>query len=236
MNLFSRLVLAGALALSFVVAHAQAGTITRTLGELDFSDGAFVGESQFVVAYTSSGPDIFEPPPFNGLIGNDASSDMNTGFTFNYGVVSDPVSQVILTISLWDSDSGQGFSQLALFRLNGTIDLTEVLNSRMEAEPGLDNQIRIHNFNLPSSAFASIASGTATFELVLKGPGFGPNGASTPSNGGGLDFARIDILTRDPQPPPAVAPVPEPSTAMLLGAGLLAGVLFRRKIGRKSPV
>jgi hypothetical protein len=243
MKPFSRLVLTGALALSFVVAHAQGGTITQTLGEQDFFvDSAFVSASEFQSAALGSGPGGLEPFPFNRLIGNDtptsplAPGDMDTSFTFNYGVVSDPISQVILTISLWDSDSAQFGSQLASFVLNGTIDLTEVLNSRMEAEPGLDNQVRIHNFNLPSSAFASIASGTATFQLVLKGPGLGLNGASTQFNGGGLDFARIDILTRDAEPPPAVAPIPEPSTAMLLGVGLFAGVLFRRKNGSKSPV
>lgn len=212
----NRLLTSTALALGlFCLRPAQGAVITQTLGDQDFADGAVATSGVFVVA--SAG----EPSPFDTTNGGDAVANMNVSFTFNYGPIVSPLTSATIQFGLWDGESAESGSQLALFRLNGSILLTALLDTQMEANPGASIQIRVYTVTLPGSAFTSLSGGTAAFELQLQGPGFGVLGP-TDFNGGGIDFATITLST-DQAPG-----IPEPGTALLLSSALLAGFAIRR--------
>ena len=213
----ARLALMAILILASLPLAAPAATILQTLGIERYANGAIVPSGTFI---TDNGG---EPAPFNAISGGDATANMNVSFTFSYGAIADPITAASILISLYEGESSAPGSQLALFRLNGSILLTALLDAQMEATPGVSSQINFYTVTLPSTAFASLAGGTATFDLQLQGPGLGVLGP-TDFNGGGLDFARLTLRT-DPITPE----VPEPATAFLAGGALLAGAAFLRR-------
>jgi hypothetical protein len=215
-----RLALLGLAALGILNFQAQGAIITQTLGTQDYTDGQIVTSGTFNT--DASG----EPSPFNSTQGGDATSNLDVSFTFSYGAISDQITSASILIGLWDADSAGTGNQVALFRLNGSIVLTSLLNTEMEGTQGAQNQVRFYTVTLPSSAYTSLAGGSGAFELQLQGPGLGVLG-ETEFNGGGLDFATLTINTD-----PVVTPTPEPSTALLLAFPVLAGFVFRRRFAR----
>jgi hypothetical protein len=211
--------LAAAMSLSSL---ANADVISQTLGGVDFTDGQMVGTGTFNMTNAS------QPAPFNAYIG----SDLNTGpnfsanWAFNYGSIAGTITQATLQIGLLDGDSGAPGNQVQSYTIGG-VDLTSLLNTAMEANPGATGHENYYTITLPVSAFSVLAGGSPTVSLALQGPGLGVLG-TTPFNGAGLDFSTITIDTAAAVPGPiAGAGVPG---LLFAGAGLLGWWRRRQKI------
>jgi hypothetical protein len=133
-----------------------------------------------------------------------------------------PISSASILLAIWEGDAYAAGSQVGYFRLlvdggGPPVDLTGALDAAMEAEPGGGRDEIYYTVQLPGSAFAQLATGTATFELeLIRGKG-GGNAAVLANNRAGLDFATLTI--------------PEPDTLALLGLGRagLAGTRRRKQ-------
>lgn len=197
--------------------------IVTTIGSQHFTDGDVILGS--VAAYNPvvSG----NPAPFNVFTGSDPfGPNFSASWTFAYSFpVGDIVSAANITIGIFDSDSAATGNQVASFTLNGTLDLTAALNTLFESYGGEQLEYNVYTLTLPGSAFAGLSTGTAMFALALQGPSFI---GDLPYNGAGLDFSTLDITTT-----PGGTPVPEPSTMMLLGSGLVGLVGYGRRRFKK---
>jgi uncharacterized protein (TIGR03382 family) len=205
--------------LMFVVLASPAGAalITSTLGAQDFADGVTTTSGAFLTA--GSG----EPVPFDGvLIGSDSASNFNATWAFSYSPIIFPILTATLTFGIFDHDSAASGSQVSSFVLNGSQNLTSNLDSLFEASQGAQSQVRVYTLVLPGSTFAALASGTASFNLILQGPGLGVLG-ETGFNGAGLDFATLEITAQDEVPEPGAM------TLCLLGLSSLAVLGLRRR-------
>jgi hypothetical protein len=206
-------------ALAMVAVPASAGTLTQTLGVqgAGFTDGAIVGSATFLAAT--------DVAPFNTLNGSSDVSGPNFSATWTfsgYGPVVDPIVSATLKIASWEFDTNNNAgSQVQLFNLDG-IDLATILDTAFEANQNTaGNQIRWYTIALPSSTFAQLATGSATFNLTLQnGRGVLNN---TTFNGGGMDFSTLTVDTQAQQT------VPEPSTVLAMIGGLAAVAALRRK-------
>jgi len=190
--------------------QAEAVTISTTLGQQDFTDGQIpVGSAAFNTA--SAG----EPVPFDQFYGADsvAGPDFSKPWTFSYSPVSTVLSASI-TLGILDNDSAAPGSQVASFTLDGSNDLTILLDAAFEGAPGASNQYKVYTIPIPLSAFAALTDGSATFSLTLQNAVNVLN--QTVHNGAGLDFSTLDITAVD-QPG---GRVPEPPALLLLAAGL----------------
>lgn len=185
--------------------------IVTTIGSQHFTDGQIISGGVFTYNPAVSG----NPAPFNAFNGSDPSGpNFSASWTFAYSVpASEIVSAATITIGIFDHDSAATGNQVASFSLNGTLDLTADLNTLFENRGGAQTEYNVYTLTLPGSAFADLSTGNATFALALQGPSFMGN---LPYNGAGLDFSTLDITTT-----PDGATVPEPSTMVLLGTGLI---------------
>ena len=190
--------------------------ITETIGTPNYTNGQVVGSATF--ALNPSG----DPVPFDRVIGADvAGPNFSASWTFNtYGPVVGTISSATLLIASWDFDTNNtSGSQVASFDMNGT-NLATILNTAFTSNRNLaNNEIRWYTISLPGSAFAQLATGSATFNLALQN-GRGLFGG-TQFNGGGMDFSTLTVN--------AAAPTPEPSAAFAAIGGLAAFALARRK-------
>lgn len=175
------------------------------------------------------------PAPFNEEYGsNGASNDsFNKSWTFNYTPPS-TITGATLTIGIYDSPwegsasstTPRNTDQVASFTLDGSADLTALLNAEINLVGTGINTYEIDTITIPSTDLALLASGSATFSLALQGPGnslFGPK----PSLAAGLEFSTLDLMTGSVKPP---ATTPEPASAILLISGLAAvGIILKRR-------
>lgn len=201
--------------LSFAAPIASAN-FTVSLGDQDFADGATPTTGAFLTAGAG------EPAPFDGLFrGSDVTGpNFSASWTFSYAA-QPSVLGASLTLGIYDHESSAAGNQVASFTLNG-IDLTGSLNQVLESRGGSSRQDNVYLLTLPSSTFATLGTGSATFSLLLQGPGLGVLGETT-FNGAALDFSTLSVTT-----------VPEPSTVILMSLGL-AGLGIARRVSARSP-
>jgi len=209
---FKLLVLA-VLSLGTQIASAN---VTVTLGEQDFADGATPTSGTILAAGAG------EPAPFDGVFsGSDATGpNFSTSWTFSYAAQPN-VLGASLTLGISDHESSATGSQVASFTLNG-IDLTSALDVLLESRGGASRESNVYLLTLPSSTFAALGTGSATFSLSLQEPGLGILGETT-FNGAALDFSTL-----------SVTPVPEPATGILMSLALL-GLGIARRMSARLP-
>jgi hypothetical protein len=210
------------MAILFASFSASGALLSQTLGDQDFTDGQLVGSGTFTAA---SGGD---PAPFNTVIGSDAASNFSTSWTFNGygGPIATAISSASILIGLWEGDSSAAGDQVVSFTLNGTTNLTGLLNTAMNAKGGLTGHEDWYTVDLPTSAFTELATGSATFSLALQN-GLGVLGPA-PFNGAGLDFSTLSINTATP------GRVPEPATLSLVLLGVIGGGLASRRVVKRG--
>ena len=195
---------------------AKADVVSQTLGGVDFADGATVGTGTFNTTNAA------QPAPFNAFIGSDVSGpNFAASWSFSYGAVINTITTATLEIGLLDGDSIATGNQVANYSIGGA-DLTSLLNTVMEANPGSTGKENYYTITLPNTVFNVLAGGSPTVSLTLQGPGSGVLG-NTSFNGTGLDFSTITITTQ--------SAVPEPSTwaMMILGFAGIGFMAYRRK-------
>jgi hypothetical protein len=180
-----------------------------TLGVQDFADGY---QPSSITEVNTAGAG--EPAPFDQFYGSDpAGPNFNKSFSFSFAPAS--VLSAVLTFGLFDGDGDETGIQLASFSLDG-MDLTASMSPLIENT--LHYKASVVTFTLPGAALGLLADGSATFNLVLQGPS---KLGQLPYNGAALDFARLDTVETQ---------VPEPTTLLLLGLGLMGLAGLRRKI------
>jgi hypothetical protein len=202
-----------------------ADDIPATIGSQHFTNGQIITSAIFFGATSS------QHAPFTGPCGSNATTNCNTSWAFSGYVIpaGDTLTGATFTLGIYNLDSSLNPNPFASFTLNGTDDLTLLMNS---AADGLDsgagskhNEYDVLTIAIPGTFLTDLSGGTATFALTTQGPGFGILG-NTKFLGVGLDSSTLDI-TATPQ---SGGTVPEPATFSLLGIGLLglAAAVFRK--------
>lgn len=218
MRLNFLLTAAASLVLSSV---ASGATLTQKIGSQVYTDGQVVTSGTFLADNSA------DPAPFNAISGSDvAGPNFSASWTFNsYGPVIGSITSATLLIASWDFDTNNtSGSQVGSFDMNGT-NLATILDSAFTASRNTANsQIKWYTITLPSSTYAQLATGSATFNLALQN-GRGVLGNTT-FNGGAMDFSTLTVNTGTVPPPPTV---PEPSTFVAVTGGLAALLVLRRK-------
>lgn len=204
-------VLAGAL---FVAVPARADDISTSIGTQHFTDNTKVTSAAYLAA------DAGQTAPFNAFCGSDTASNCATSWNFTYTIpAGDTITGATLTLGILDIDSKATGNQVATFTLNGTDDLTGLLDTVSEAASSPNSFYNVLSITIPGLDLTDLSGGSATFALTLTGPGLGVLG-TTPFNGAGLDFSTLDITATPGSTTPP--PVPEPATWVFLLTGIAA--------------
>lgn len=202
------------------VAPAKGDNISTTLGNATPGFAAGTKQSAGTIAGAVSG----NPAPFNAPCGSDSFSNCSTSWTFNYTVPSgDTITGATLSLGIFDIDSAAPGNQVGSFTLDGTANLTGILNTASEGLEGgtgsKNSYYEVLSITIPGADLSDLSDDSATFALTLSGPGLGILG-TTPFNGAELVYSTLDITAKSGTKPP---PLPEPSSLGLLLGGL--GVL-----------
>jgi hypothetical protein len=197
---------------------AMADDVPTTLGQTTLTPGTTVTSAAFATAAAG------QPVPFNAACGSDGLGNCSATWTFLYTLpAGDTITGATLTLGIVDIDSSAAGSQVGAFTLDGSDDLTALLNASSEGLNGgagaPNNQYDILMITLPGTDLAGLSSGAATFALTLSGPGLGALGSS-PFNGADLAFSTLDITATPGSTTPP--PTPEPATWALLLTGIAA--------------
>lgn len=191
-----------------------------------------IGTQHFTNGQNSIGTFTFDtavagqPAPFNTFCGSDLTANCSATWTFHYTVPAGfSVGSATFDLGIYDIDSAAPGNQVASFTLDGTNNLTGLLNiaaNGLDGGTGAPNlQYDVLAISIPSADFSALLSGTATFALTLQGPGLAvptilnPTG-QTARNGAGLDFSSLDIT-----------PTPEPVSWLLFLTGVLCFGIMR---------
>jgi PEP-CTERM motif len=245
--------LAAALLFSLLLVAVQSSVAdTYSLGNAGgtFANGTFHTTGQIP---NSTGPFGANNPCGADL--NSGGTNCSASWTFSYAAYS-TVTSASITLGLLGLDSAQAGNQVANFALTTgsgesftsafesvaepTADggLGTNVSGRGDCTPTLHNcgEYNIYTFDITDpGALTALAGGTATFQLTLSGPGWtlfsspNPNHQSN-TNGATLDFSQLDITGTQGMTPP---PVPEPTSLLLLGTGLSAIGVLRRKLSKQ---
>jgi hypothetical protein len=214
MRKWSSIIVVFAMGLLGSVSSAKADTVA-TIGTQHFTDGTKITTGAFNTAVAG------QQAPFNIFCGSDISSNCFASWTFTYLLPGgDTITGATLTLGIYDIDSAAAGNQVGVFTLNGG-DLTSQMNAVSEAANSANSFYNVLSLTIPSTFFADLQGGSATFALTLSGPGLGILG-TTLDNGAGLDFSSLDIASQ-----PSTGPTPELSTGLLLCTGLLGLALAR---------
>jgi hypothetical protein len=214
---------------------ASAALIETTLGNA--APGYNDGDTPPVFALNQTGP-----APFDTSYGTDGlfGGNFNAAWAFSYAPIADAILSAELSIGIYDHDSAASGSQVGSYSVNGS-DLTAGLDTLFEASGGADGQYNVYSMSLGAGLFASLASGSTSVSLALKGPGivpvlFGGGFTETATNGANLIFSTLSIITADappPPPPPPPVDVPEPASLSMLALGIgVLGWTRRRRSAR----
>lgn len=230
LSMAALMILACALCIS---APAKADDISTGLGNFN-SVGFIAGNTYTSGTFTTLNGTY--AAPFNSVCGSDTGllgANCSASWTFNYTVpAGDTITGATLTLGIVDIDSAASGNQVGSFTLDGTDDLTALLNAVSEGLNGgsgaPNNQYDILTINIPGADLTSLSGDTATFAVTLAAPGLGTLG-NTPFNGAGLVFSTLDITAMSGSTPPP--PTPEPSTTafLMLGLAMLATTTALRK-------
>jgi hypothetical protein len=141
-----------------------------------------VGSKLTVTGFNNEdGPSgLNQPAPFNAFCGSDtvANDSCSASWTFTYMVpAGDDITSATLSLGIYDIDSAATGNQIASFTLDGTDDLTSLLNASSEGlnsgAGAPNNQYNILMITIPTADLAALDGGSATFALALQGPGLG---------------------------------------------------------------
>lgn len=168
-----------------------------------------------------------QPTPFNQFYGNINASDFSATWTFNY-IPPATITGATISLGLIYSPASADTDPVASFTLDGTINLTSLLNTEMNSvqAPPFDDVYEVETITIPSADLADLGTSPVTFSLSLQGPGQGKFGTG-PDMQAAIVNSTLDLKTTTTPPPPAT---PEPATFILFGGGLaLVGFLTMRQ-------
>jgi hypothetical protein len=192
----------------------HAAVVTETIGSTTipgFTDGAVFGQAAFNAGVAG------QPVPFDKAYGNNfGGPNFSASWTYNFSPMGGLVTNITLTLGIWDSQTQAGASAQSL-TLDGTVNLTSLLNSAFAGHGGGNNEYDIYTIPIPAVFWLDVLAGNPAFSLTMQGPGFGLT-APAPFVESGLAFSELDITTT----------APEPATIALFGCALAAIGLTRK--------
>src|SRR5580658_9785571 len=169
----------------WVAAPAKGDDITTSLGNTasGFTNGSLVTSAAYAAAVSG------KSAPFNGFCGSISKGDCtDVSWTFDYTVpAGNTITGAELTLGILDIESSYGTgTPVGSFTLDGTDDLTSILNSAAVATDSVSTEYNILQIGIPGTDLTDLSNGVATFELTLSGPGRGVLGL-TASHVSGLE-------------------------------------------------
>ncbi|HUA22282.1 MAG TPA: PEP-CTERM sorting domain-containing protein [Bryobacteraceae bacterium] len=220
--------MAAAVAVGFLILSSAKADVITSLGNTASGLTSGTKYTGATILSAQSG----QASPFNGACGSDASSNCSTNWTFTYTLGADEVVDgATLTLGIFDIDSAASGNQVGSFTLTGGDDLTAALNAVSETLDGgsgsPNSYYDVLSITIPSTSFAVLDGGSATFNLTLAGPGLGALGTTT-YNGASLIFSTLDLQTE------TISSVPEPAMWYLLLAAIGGIMLFRARARKPS--
>jgi hypothetical protein len=147
---------------------------------------------------------------WNHLDANGVTSASRLGFGFDSNQNTDFVDVDALTVTLFN-----GPNPFRVYTLNDTVRVSDDLNG-----PGSSTAEARFIVDLDFDFMTTYNAGTTD--------GFQITATHSSANGGFEEYFLSSVFSDGGAVPPGAAPIPEPATMTLLGAGLLAGMLRRK--------